>query len=111
LRADVVTEICHGPSRIDEYDVARSELHRLIVLGHRRFSRDLKQSIIMLHAVEANIPLRPFHPASIPTNVHRCEPAYIQGARPAEKGVGFDTFRAVPPANPAEQSSPRLEIQ
>src|SRR5260370_38363884 len=65
----------------------------------------------MLHAVEASIPVCPFEPTSIPAYIDCCEPAYIQLARPAKKGVAFDALRTVSPANRAERSSPPLEIQ
>src|SRR3979411_485895 len=65
----------------------------------------------MLYAVEASIPVGPFHPVSIPSNIDCRDPAYVHGTHPAKKSVGFDTLRAVPPADRAEQSFPRLEVR
>jgi hypothetical protein len=39
----------------------------------------------VVHAVEANIPVRPLDPESVPTKIHCREPAYAW-ARPTKKG-------------------------
>ena len=65
----------------------------------------------MVRTIEANIAMRPLDSMSIGTNLGRSEPADAKGAHTAGKGVGFDTFRVEPPANRADQFSPRLEIQ
>jgi hypothetical protein len=65
----------------------------------------------MLRPIEANIPLRPFDPVSVPSDIDCREPANVHGTNPADKGVVLDTLWVVSPANRAEQSSPRLEIQ
>ena len=67
-------------------------------------------SIIRL-IVEASIPVGPFHPVSIPSNIDCREPAHVHGTNPADKGVVRDTLWVVSPAIRAEQSSPCLEIQ
>jgi len=59
LRVSVTAEIFHGPRRIDERNIADSELHGPIDLGQGRPPGDLKQNEIMVRAKEANIFMRP----------------------------------------------------
>ncbi len=56
-RALGFAEECHGPGGIDERNIAHDQPHSLIILDHRRFAGDLKQSKIMLQAVETNVAL------------------------------------------------------
>jgi hypothetical protein len=59
LCVSVAVKICHGPRRIDERNIARSELHIPIDLGQGRPPGDLKQNEIMVRSIEANISTSP----------------------------------------------------
>jgi hypothetical protein len=75
-------DVAHGPGRINESDIAHSELHGLLVLYHRRSPGNLKHGVVMLHAVEARIPVRPLDLVSVPTEIHHLEPANASSAHP-----------------------------
>jgi hypothetical protein len=71
----------------------------------------LKERDKVVRAIEANIPVRPLDPMSIATHIQCREPADAHWAYPTGEGVGFDTFRVVPPTHRAEPISPRLVAQ
>src|SRR4030088_3286327 len=50
-------------------------------------------------------------PLSLATDIQCRDPADARGAHPPGKGVGFDTFRVVPPTHRAEHLSPRVVVQ
>lgn len=62
-------EICHRPRRIDERNVAYSELCRLIHLGHCSLPSDLEEYAIMIRAIAANIPVAALYPVIKATGV------------------------------------------
>jgi len=112
-------EICHRPRRIDERNIAYSELCRLIDLGHYSLPSDLKHYEVMIRAIAAKIPVAPLYPVIRATAVRwpppdlyrSClKPACIEGTHPTGKG-GRRRDLDVAPATRSEQSSPRLEIQ
>jgi hypothetical protein len=111
-------EICHRPRRIDERNVAYSELCRLIHLGHCSLPSDLEEYEIMIRAIAANIPvalypvIRATGVRGPPPDLYRSclKPACIEGTHPTGKGVRRRDLD-VAPAIRSEQRSPRLEIQ
>src|SRR6266850_770622 len=112
-------EICHRPRRIDERNVAYSELCRLIDLGHFSLPSDLEDYEIMIRAIAANIPVAPLYPVIRATGVpgpppdlyRSClKPACIEGTYPTGKGVRRRDLD-VAPAIRSEQSPPSHEIQ
>ena len=103
-------EKCHGPGGIDECNIARDKPHSLVILDYRRFAGKLKQSKIMIQAVETNVALCPPAAVRIRTDIPRREPVYVQGVRPAVKGLRRDGFGAISSAKPLDQIFPRLEI-
>jgi hypothetical protein len=75
LPIPLLGDVCHGPCRIDECNIAHGELHGSIILNHRRVARDLKYGITMIDTIEMNIPLRPLNTVSIATKIHGYEAA------------------------------------
>jgi hypothetical protein len=60
---------CHGPSRIDQHDIAHFASQSQFVVGHRQLTGNLKDRDIVVRAIEANIPLRPLYSLRIRTNL------------------------------------------
>jgi hypothetical protein len=102
--------VCYGPSRVDESDIAHSEFHSVIVLNYRRLSSHLEHCVVMLHSIEPKIPIRPLDTAGIATKVHCPETANASGTRPAAEGFWFYTARGVPATEGADHIYPPLVI-
>src|SRR6185437_10944833 len=98
----VISEVCYRPGRINECDITHVESDGFIVMGHRRLATNLKDREVVVHDVEASVPVGPFNPVSIATNIQGREPADTHRVHPTCKGVRFNTFRIVPPTHRAE---------
>jgi len=86
--APVINERCQGPGHIDESDIAHSESNGLVVMVHCRLAGELKDSEVMIRAIEANIPVRPLDPSRIGTNIQCGEPADVDGRTQPAKTFG-----------------------
>jgi hypothetical protein len=74
LHASAISEICDGAGRIDECNVARSELHSLIVLVQGCLASDLIYNGVMVHAIAANVLVGSLDPVSVATEIHCGDP-------------------------------------
>jgi hypothetical protein len=94
--------VCYGPRRVDESDIAHSEFHSLIVLKYSRLSSRLEYCVVMLHTIEVNIPMRPLYTVGIATKVHCLETANASGTHPTAEGFWFYTAQSVPATKEAD---------
>jgi hypothetical protein len=71
----------------------------------------LKDRAIQVHAIDANIALRPVDTILVPGNIHRREAECTELAHPARKGIWLGPFEGILPASRSKQSPPCLKIQ
>ena len=110
LSISVVVDVCYWLGRVDERGIAHTEVHGLIVLNYRRFASDLKYSVIVLHIVEPNIPLRSFNTGGIAGNIYPYEAAYGSGSRSTSKGLVPNSLWVIPPPLGPNRFSPTFVI-
>jgi hypothetical protein len=70
----------------------------MIILGHRRVTAELKCRVVEIHTIEADIPVRPLDTVGIAGQINSLEPAYGLRSYPTGEVFGFDTLRAILPA-------------
>jgi hypothetical protein len=111
VAAPVLRDVCHGPGRVYESDIADCELYVPVVLDDSGLASHLKYRVVVIPGVNTDVLVRALKAMSIGTEIHSSESANASDARSARKDLGFDPVRRVPATDRADHISPPFVIQ